>query len=131
MAWTRRKRGGRVGRAEPPGGAVGPMVTGRRELPGRRGTKFSVQAIHGVRTVPKIAMVFDVHPDLVADRKRRVFGLPPAILSGAQAPRRYSAPEKSDPGRKIGRLKGEPGFLKDWLADLWRTADGSVRIMPS
>ncbi|MGQ9919224.1 MAG: hypothetical protein ACUVS7_17610 [Bryobacteraceae bacterium] len=45
-----------------------------------------MQAIHRVRTVPKIAMVFDVHPDFVANRKRQVFGLPPADLQRRPGP---------------------------------------------
>jgi transposase-like protein len=74
--------------------------------------KVAIEAIRGVKTAAEIAKAFDVHPSLVANRKRQALEQLPANFAGPPAARPDSDSEKDALYQQIGKLKVELDFLK-------------------
>jgi transposase-like protein len=85
----------------------------RRKIDPALKAKVALEAIKGEKTVSEIAAKFDVHPNQVAQWRKKVLEALPGIFSGRRKKvDRESEELRDELFRQIGQLKVELDWLK-------------------
>ena len=89
------------------------MRSMRRKIDPTLKAKVALEAIKGEKTVSEIAAKFDVHPNQVAQWRKKVLEALPDIFSGRRKKvDRESEELRDELFRQIGQLKVELDWLK-------------------